>query len=52
MSDKQKLDMACELLRKAIKNTVPCPDVNKRWVELSLVSTQKKKLLAKQNSRF
>ena len=51
MSEKQKLDLACELFRQAIKKAVPCStDVQKKWVEMSLVSSQKKNMLAKQNA--
>ena len=51
MSDKVKLDVACELLRKAISDTMSCQANEKRWVELAKVSTQKKKLLGIQNSK-
>ena len=51
MSEKQKLDIACELLRKAIKKSVSCPSVELGWEKLAKVSTQKKKLLSIQNSR-
>ena len=53
MSEKQTLDKACELLRQAIKKTVPCSsDIQKRWVEMSLTSSQKRTMLLKQNACF
>ena len=43
MSDKEKLDAACEMLRIAIKNrAAPSYDVKRKWIELSLTSTQKR----------
>lgn len=51
MSNKVKLDVACELLRQAIKKSVSCPSVDLRWEKMATVSTQKKKLLSIQNSK-
>jgi hypothetical protein len=43
MNDKEKLKKACELLRIAIdRQAQPSVDVNKKWVQMSLTSTQKR----------
>ena len=43
MSNKEKLNQACELLRIAIqKQAQPCIDVSKKWVAMSLTSSHKK----------
>ena len=40
MNDKEKLKKACERLRLAMEK--PSVDVNKKWVQMSLTSTQKR----------
>ena len=49
---KNKLDMACENFAKALKNGTTAYEENTRkWIQMSLESTQKRAMLAKQNKR-
>lgn len=44
MSDKEKLKQACNLLRIAIeKQAQPSVDVSKKWLAMSLTSSQKRR---------
>jgi len=51
MGEKQKLDLACELLRKQIKKSVAAENMSDKWKEMALQgsvqSRKAKKLLVR-----
>lgn len=51
MGEKQKLDLACELLRKQIKKSVVAENMSDKWKEMALrgsvQSRKAKKLLVR-----
>jgi len=52
MSDKEKLDLAVKNAKNALKGLALEETMKPKWVAMSLVSTQKKNALARQNARF